>query len=234
MTNRILSHWSLDTDHSSYVSMVNVRVNVKPSRLFDVMVKAFVKDYVRVRSRIPGEFDVPDFKKYLYTILYLHVSGVNEERPRGYNFRFYSKKIAIPSAFITFLSQIGIVTDRDVGLIFQPQMEAEAGELLSESELREISDELFRISDLGLSLEQGLPDPTKCGSLGAMAVAMLESGDILSYRKDHPVYGFVAAVCQFNELTEVLGVGGLRVRYGTFSEYEMVAKTFLKAVDYEE
>jgi len=198
------------------------------------MVEAFEKEYTRVGSRLPGELPELNLKDYLYTLLYLHVCNVNDFKPQGYNKRFYSKEVAIPSAFVTFLAQIGEVTDRDMGLIFQPQMEAAADRLLAESELREISHELFSISDLGLSLEKGLPDPSKCGSLGTMAAVLVESGDILSYRKDHPVYGFVAAVCQFNELVNVLGIQGLRVRYGTLGEYEMIANTFLKVSDYED
>jgi len=234
MTERILSHWSLDTDHSKYVSLVNVKVTVKPDRLFDLMVQAFEKEYDRVGSRMPGEVLRLNLKDYLYTLLYLHVCNVNDYRPNGYQRKFYSKEVAIPSAFITFLAQIGEVTDRDMGLIFQPQMEAASDRLLAESEMREISYELFAISDLGLSLEKGLPDPSKCGSLGTMAAVLVESGDILSYRKDHPVYGFVAAVCQFNELVNVLGIQGLRVRYGTIGEYEMIAANFLKVSDYED
>jgi hypothetical protein len=143
-------------------------------------------------------------------------------------YRFLLREVEVPALFETILGQIGIVVDKDFGLRFVPKVEIQAQDLLSPSELFEYSQYVLYISNFGLRTTKGLPNPKDCGSLGAFAANMMDNGDILSYRKDHPVYGFVAACFEFNHLLEIIG-GGLRIKYGSVSEFESVADTILAA-----
>jgi hypothetical protein len=191
--------------------------------VFDTIVNSYRAELNRVSRTFVREPEV-DMDKYLYTLLWMHVLNVKDQLSREY--RQLAKKLAVPAAFMTFLAQVGEVIDRDFAIRFVPTIEADAPRLLSPSEMLEMSDELYSLTDHGFHAVQGLPRPEDSGSVGAMAACMLETGEIRSYRRDHPVYGLVAAALQFNELATFLGVNALRIRYGALSEYELLASSF--------
>lgn len=202
---------------STFVNLINVKVRITTDTLFDTLVKEYEKEVMRVGRHLGSTLNV-DLQRYMKTLLWMHVHNVNGTLPN--DFRMHVQRVEVPTVFATFMAQIGRVTDRDFGITFIPEIVLDAKELMSVSELIEVSNELTSIHRLGLHLVQGLPNPRDCGSLGSMGASLVESGDILSYRHDHPVFGFVSALFRFNATEELFGMTALRIRYGTLTEYE--------------
>lgn len=212
----IAEHFANDC---TFASLINVEVKIKPSGLFTALAEEYKKEINRLIMLQSTELNI-DVVKYFKTLLKLHVDNVNGTVHSSY--RPFVRTVEVPAVFATFLANIGRVTDKDFGISFWPSFNIEADDLLSPSELSDISGKLLSLYRIGLSTVQGLPNPTDSGSLGTMACSLVENGDILSYRHDHPVYGFISAVFNFNATEEILGLKALRVRYGSLSEYDNI------------
>jgi len=214
-------------DATTPKNFIVVEVEFGKTEVFQAMVDSFERETKRVaRFSANGAELTIDFNRYLSTLLWLHIGNVNGSVPREY--RFAIREIEVPAYFETVLAQIGIVIDKDFGIRFVPSFGINKDDLLSPSELLAASMEMMVLGDLGLRTVKGLPNPATSGSLGAMATNLVESGDVLSYRKDHPVYGFVAACFNFSHLQEMFG-NALRIKYGSLTEFKIVAETILSA-----
>jgi len=202
-----------------------VDVEVAPGTVFDEMSTAFMQELERVSQ--PHQID-GEMHEYLLTLLWMHIHRIRGTLPNEY--RPLVRVVEIPAAFFTFLMQIGDVVDRDFGLLLRVQIGFPINNILSPSEVMEFSNVLLSYTRKGFVTTKGMPNPDKAGTLGAMAAVLVETGDVLSYRHDHPVYGFVAACLQFSALNDFLGLNALRVRYGTLTEYQIAARYIAASV----
>jgi len=220
----LASHFANDC---TFASLINVEVKIKPAGLFSALAEEYKKEINRLIMLQSFEVNI-DVVKYFKTLLKLHIDNVNGSVHQSY--RPFVRTVEVPAIFATFLANIGRVTDKDFGISFWPSFNIEADELLSPSELADYSGKLLSLYRIGLATVQGLPNPSDSGSLGTMACSLVENGDVLSYRHDHPVYGFISAVFNFNATEEVLGLKALRVRYGSLSEYDNIIHTVFRSV----
>lgn len=200
-------------------SMAKQVVKMEPSVLLKDMAKLECNEMNRVMrftntSVIPT---VDDTEKYLYTLVYLRVLQVNNDK-KIKEYAFALKELNIPARIYQIILSLGECTDRDFGIRFVPIMEVDASLLMSPSELREMSDKLITISNEGyITVETGLPTAIQ-GELGFMACLMVNDEKIMSYRKDHPVYGFIAAFFKTELLSKSFDID-YRVYYGSIEDY---------------
>lgn len=203
---------------------ITVTVELKPSELFEEVSKVYEAEAERVmRFTVNQNFVVTknDFLKYFKTLLYLRVTkatGVKNNTTAAYHSDMRSYQV--PAFIHILLTSIGVATDRDFGFVFVPAVKGITDQdLLSPEEMREISLKLSRLSIEGLTcVDTGISMRPEC-ELSFMAVLNIE-GEILSYKKDHPLYGFYAAFFKHQIIDETLNPSALRIRYGSQKEYE--------------
>jgi len=205
-------------------TVAHVRINF--GSVFSKVVQAYTNEERRVSRFTPNPDSNFDWNRYLKSLMWLHVNNVNGSVPHSY--KFLVREVEVPALYETILAQVGVVVDKDFGIRFVPNIDVDAEDLMSPFEIMESSQFLLVLSELGIRTVKGLPNPKDSGSLGAMASSLVESGDILSYRKDHPVYGFIAACFEFDHLLQLMS-GALRIKYGSISEFEAVAETIFAA-----
>lgn len=204
------------------INMVEVKVEITPSELFQEVAVVYAMEAERVSrftSSTTAYLPVEDIEKYLNTLLYLRVArvnGVKNEITRGYHndFRSYN----IPTFIHTLLVSIGKATDYDFGFTFIPVISIQNEDLLSPSEMIETSRKFGILSLEGLSCVDTGISTNPNGELATMATFSIQK-EILSYRKDHPIYGFYAAFFNHKILGEVILPEGLRIRYGAQRDY---------------
>lgn len=210
------------------VNIVKVQVKLEPNQMFEDIASAYANEIVRI-TRFENKENILDedmIRKYFNTVLWLHVSNVTNSMNREYS-RF-RRNLVLPTVLVSVLLQIGEAVDQDFGLKFVPSYEIDSKDVLSVSELEEVSYELLRLERLGLKLTTtGLPQPKDCGTLGFMGCQLIENEEIRSYRHDHPVFGFFRSMFRSNSLTEIMGIESLRVRYGYYDHYSSLVKAFV-------
>lgn len=220
---------SLDVNGRSVAAnMVRVKVALKPNDMFDSIAEAYFHEIMRV-TRFEAKqtvISLDNVQKFFDTILYLHVRNCNQTLPQEY--RGIMKRVNLPTVLVAILSNIGEVTDSDFGLRFYPEYEIESEKLMSVSEIEDFSQELYRLEKLGIKITTtGLPMPNDCGTLGFMGCQLVDNKEVLSYRHDHPVYGFFQAMFKSNALSEIIGNNALRVRYGYYDHYSSLVRVFV-------
>jgi hypothetical protein len=210
------------------VNFVNVEVKIKPSKMLISLANEYDSEVDRITRFLPsGDLNI-DFPRYLKTLMHLHILRCTNGRLGDYN-NFLRGNVYIPAAFVVVMLQIGQVTDRDYGLIFTPVSEIDSKDLMSPSELERTSLDLLALESFGLKLAHRMPSTQESGSLGSMGASLVESGEVLSYRQDHPVYGFVTAMMSISATEEILGLKALRVKYGSESHYLSLISAFAQA-----
>lgn len=199
-----------------------IKVKVEPSELFADAALVYSNEAERVTrfsSNKNFEITPEQFEKYFKTLLYLRISRVNgteNETTRSYkhDIRTYN----VPAFVHTLLTSVGKAVDRDFGFEFIPTTSVEVKDMLSPSEMRDVSRKLNFLNVEGLvCVDTGISMRPE-GELSFMAVLNIEE-EVLSYKKDHPVYGFYAAFFKHTIVDQVLNSSALRVRYGTQSEF---------------
>lgn len=171
--------------------------------------------------------DVKDIEKYFNTILWLRVLQVNHDK-RIAPYAFANHSLNIPVRLVQILLSMGEAVDRDYGIRFMPSMDIEAEKQLSPEELREFSDKISVMIPEGyLVVETGLPTST-LGELGFMACLLVQDEKIYSYRKDHPVYGFIASFFRSELVSKAFGID-YRMYYGSIEDYRaMLSRIYRK------
>lgn len=207
------------------VNMVKVVVNFEANELFKDLAEMYFMEAERVTrfsSNINVAISVEEYLNYFKTLLFLRVSrvnGVQNETTKSYKNDL--RNYLIPAFVNTLLISIGRATDINFGFEFIPQTSIEAEELLSASEMRNISQKLRTLNLSGMvCVETGIA-MSPIGELSFMATMNIQ-GEILSYKKDHPVYGFYASLFNHTVVSELLEPKMLRIRYGAQDEYRHV------------
>lgn len=168
-----------------------------------------------------------DIEKYFNTILWLRVLQVNRDK-RLKPYAYANHSLNIPVRLVQILLSMGEAVDRDYGIRFVPSMDITAEMLLSPAELREYSDRISAMIPEGyLVVETGLPTST-LGELGFMACLLVQDEKIHSYRKDHPVYGFIASFFKSELISKAFEMD-YRMYYGSVEDYRaMLSRIYRK------
>lgn len=209
------------------VNTVTVTVKLQTSDLLQEAAKVYFLEGERVlrfTSNPNMQISEDEFFKYFSTLLYLRVSRVNgnmNATTKGYQADFRS--YYVPAFVHNLLCSIGKAVDYDYGFEFVPELKQDLESLLSPEEMRDISRRLSYMAreglvcvDTGVSLQ-----PT--GELAFMATLSVND-QILSYRKDHPIYGFYAAFFKHEIISGVLDPKMLRIKYGAVNDYNILVQ----------
>lgn len=208
-------------------SAVTVTVDVRPSDLVTKLSRVIFEELIRLANSgmldVVNEVGEEGILKYLKTLLYLRVLHVNGELKGQMSvYNKVTNYLVVPTFFYQILIEIGEARDDDYNIVFKPAYSIDSKDLLALDELTSISDFLRRFPTL--SVVNGMPND-KSGSLEFMAMQHV-AHEVTSYRKDHPVYGFLAAFFEQQEFNEVTG-SLHRIHYGSMEDYSLMMTTIM-------
>jgi hypothetical protein len=126
------------------------------------------------------------------------------------------------------LISVGKAYDKDFNLEFIPAYKVTGDNILSPEEMEALSSLFRQFNGVGLKCVVGMPNDTT-GELDFMAMCHVQD-EVVSYRKAHPVYGFLAAFFKQQELNKVTGTM-CRVIYGYESDYKYQLDALFNAID---
>lgn len=213
------------------VATINVAVEMNPSKLTERLAKEVHSDMMRI-ANLTGigaiVVEPEEILKYLKTLTFLRVSLVNGDQSKALNgYTRLVRILNIPIMFYQCLIAMGVATDRDFSIQFHPVYSIDSNDLLSPESMVEISDMMARLEQNGLKIVQGVPrDPE--GLLDFMALSHVE-GEVLGYKRTHPVNGFMAAFFAQHQLNDVTGMM-CRVLYGYETDYELYVSSVYHAM----
>lgn len=201
-----------------------VTVEFQPGKLVEDLAQALVNELFRVAGPVGERFlsglDAEDIRKYLCTLSFMRrvrVAGLNNHVTQLY--RPFNNNVAVPVLWYQVLIGIGKAMDRDYSIQFVPGTSINESDLLGPEEMRTISNLMFQFQNHGFKVVAGIPKGED-GELDFMAMAHVEE-TMLSYRKSHPVYGFLASFFATKEVSQALGAL-VRIRYGYDSDYAVM------------
>jgi len=175
-----------------------------------------------------ADVDVEGIRKYLSTLSFMRrvrVAGLNDRVTQAY--RGFTRSVACPVLWYQVLLGIGKAIDRDYSIEFIPGTSISESDLLAPEEMQMISDVMFRLQNNGFKVVAGIPLQEE-GELDFMAMAHVGE-TVLSYRKSHPVYGFLASFFASQEVSQALGAL-VRIKYGYDSDYRLMLSRVVASV----
>jgi hypothetical protein len=176
-----------------------------------------------------ADLTTEDIEKYLKTLVYLRVCKVNEtfnETTKLY--KSLAKYVEIPVLAYQLLISIGKAYDADYNLEFYPAYNITQDEVLGVAEMEALSSLFRQFTSSGLKTVKGMPNAID-GELDFMAMCHVED-EVVSYRKGHPVFGFLAAFFRQSKLNSVTGLL-CRVLYGYETDYKYQIDALFNAID---
>lgn len=217
----------------SSAACVKVTVHFEKGKLIASLGSILYREFERMvnyaNHPVLARLSEKDIQSYLCTLMYLRIakaSSTEDKTTIGY--RPYYRTYAVPVLFYQLLVSIGVCYDRDYNLEFVPAYTIEQEDLLSPQRMKEISDEFRAFEDRGMKIVGGLPkDPS--GELDLMAMCHV-TDEVVSYRKSHPVYGFLAAFLAEKELNQITGTM-CRIVYGYETDYEARLRILMNAIN---
>lgn len=203
-------------------NMVQVGVNFEVSELFNDLATMYYQEAERVTRFTSNEnvmVQTKEFDGYFRTLLFLRIARVNGvQNATTKSYKNDLRNYLVPAFVNVLLISIGKATDLNFGFEFYPTTSIDAKDLLSPTDMRNISQRLRILNMSGLvCVETGI-SMNPLGELEFMATMNIQ-GEILGYKKDHPIYGFYAAMFKHTIVSDVLVPKMLRVRYGAQDEY---------------
>lgn len=214
---------------------IRVVVNFEPGKMVEDLAHVLMAELIRVAGPVGeaalADVDVEDIRKYLCTLSFLRrarVAGLSTKSIQAY--RGFMRNAACPVLWYQVLIGIGKALDTDYGIEFIPGTSTDEKDLLAPEQMLAISDLMFRFQNNGFKVVAGVPMDEK-GELDFMAMAHVEE-TVLSYRKSHPVYGFLASFFASQEVSAALGAL-VRIKYGFDSDYRMLLTRVVASVGTE-
>jgi len=203
---------------------LKVTVNFVGTEMVGALAEVLRKELVRVAG-VAGDsylmgLSVEGICRYLTTLSWMRcvrVTGLSNKTTQAY--RHLERSVAVPVIWYQVLIGIGRAYDRDYSIEFIPGASISESDLLAPDEMLMISDLMFSLQNNGLKVVAGIPRDV-AGELDFMAMAHVEE-TVLSYRKTHPVYGFLASFFATEEVSKALGAL-VRIRYGVDSDYRVM------------
>lgn len=220
LNKELMAHF--ESEKTMTDATLTVEVTLNPSEVMEELALQLAEEMKRLApSGMKQVFDLEkeDIHKYLTTLSFMRVSHVRHSSDKTWGtYRELYSKIAVPCLAYQVLTAVGEVEDKDFSLRFIPAIALKADDLLAPDEMKAISDIMTRLERNGLKIVFGLPRED-VGELGFMAMSCVQE-EVRSYRKDHPVYGFLASFFKQAKLNEITGTM-TRVFYGYTQDYKL-------------
>lgn len=214
-------------------SLVNVVVKLENSSLITTLADKLLSEFQRV-SPYAGyaaisELESRDIERYLNTLTWMRVCAVNSSADKSWSaYKPLARYVAVPVLMYQLLVCIGIAYDRDYNLEFIPAYNVTQDDILSPEEMDKVSSLFRQFEQSGIKVVHGIPKD-RSGELEFMAMAHV-SDEVLSYKRSHPVYGFLAAFFRQQALNDITG-SMCRVLYGYESDYKFSIDALFNAID---
>lgn len=211
---------------------LRIVVSLQTDKLVEDLAQAYVGELIRVAGPVGEKMlvdvDAEGIRKYLSTLSFMRrarVAGLSNKITVAYSALY--RRVAVPVFWYQVLISIGKAIDRDYSIEFIPGTSIEESDLLSPEDMLHISDVMFRLQNNGFSVVAGLPLSEE-GDLEFMAMAHVGE-QVLSYRKSHPVYGFLASFFASHEVQQTLGAL-VRIKYGYDADYRVMLSRVVACV----
>jgi hypothetical protein len=212
---------------------VTIKTEVSSSEMINLMADKLMAEFERMAPYAGyapvSELTSEDIAKYLRTLLWLRVCTVLDSADKLANqYRPLKKTLAIPVLMYQLLICIGKAYDSDFNLEFVPACSITEEDLLGPDDMAGLS-RLFRsFENSGMKVVYGVPKDAE-GELDFMAMSHVDDV-VLSYKRSHPSYGFLASFVRQKKLNEVTGLMS-RVIYGYESDYKYQLDSLLSAIN---
>lgn len=211
---------------------ITVTVALRCSKLVEDLASTLMQELIRVAGPVGDamlrDVDVESIRKYLATLGWLRrVQSTRSWTKSNLDYKPFVRNAACPVLWYQVLIGMGKAVDRDYSIEFVPGTSIDEADLIDPDTLREISDVMFRLQNNGFKVCAGIPTGEE-GELDFMAMAHVEDS-VVSYRRTHPVYGFLASFFASHEVSNALGAL-VRVRYGYDSDYRVMLSRVVAGV----
>lgn len=212
---------------------VTMSVDVTPSvEMTEEVAKSLKAELDRVApyaGYLPvSQLTVEDIERYLKSLLWLRVKQCNHSLDTSVSqYRPEMKRYSIPVLWYQLLICVGRAHDREFNIEFKPAYSIDGEDLLSVDEMHNVSEVFASFENAGIKLVFGVPTDVD-GELDFMAMSHVEQV-VKSYRRSHPVYGFLAAFIRQQELNQITGTMS-RVIYGYDSDYVRQVSALMRAI----
>lgn len=211
---------------------INVQVRINASDMLTITAEKLLAEFNRMApytSYAPvSELTSSDIERYLKTLLWLRVCTVSDNADKSFNaYRKINRHLAVPVLIYQLLLCIGKAYDQDFNLEFTPVYSITEEEILGVTEMESLSSLFRSFEQSGMKVVYGLPSDAK-GELDFMAMSHVEDA-VVSYKRSHPCYAFLASFVRQQELSMVTGQMS-RVVYGYESDYKYQLDALLHAI----
>lgn len=212
---------------------ITVPVSVKSSDMEAFQAQKLLSEFIRMAPyagfSAVSELDSKDIEKYLKTLKWMRVCTVLGKADNQFRqYRTLANVVAVPVLEYQILVCIGKAYDRDYNLEFEPAYNVTEDDILSPAEMEAISSLFRQFENSGMKVVYGIPKSVE-GELDFMAMSHVGEA-IVSYRRSHPVYGFLASFIRQQKLNEVTGLMS-RVIYGYESDYKYQMDALINAIN---
>ena len=214
-------------------SLVSVVVELENSSLITVLAEKLLAELQRVApyaSFAPvAELESRDIERYLNTLTWMRVCAVNRSADKSWlAYKPLERSVTIPVLMYQLLICIGTAYDADYNIEFTPAYRVKQDDILSPAEMDKVSSLFRQFEQSGIKVVYGMPRDLS-GELEFMAMAHV-SEEIMSYKRSHPVYGFLAAFFRQQTFNEIVGSMN-RILYGYESDFRLQVDALMNAID---
>lgn len=210
-----------------------VTVNLDNSSMIELLAEKLLMEFERMApyaSYQPiSDLTSDDLVKYLKTLQFMRVSRVSYSSGKAYEpYKTIARYVNVPVLFYQLLLCIGKAYDREFNLEFKPAYNVPQEDLLSAEKMEAISSIFRQFEDSGMKVVRGIPNSEE-GELDFMAMSHVDD-TVVSYKRSHPVYGFLASFFRQKELHKITGTMS-RVIYGYDADFRMMLDATIDAID---
>lgn len=218
----------LGKDFEPSVNLVPVVTKVQfDSKGLEHLAAQYLNELTRLDPHRADKLVNTPMLPYFTTLLWLRVNYVQNRYPQGYS--DVANKLVTPVLMAQILIQTGEAFDSEFGIKFIPEMnEVDSSLILSPQEMMKVSDVIMALANKGLAVSKALPR-TKEGNIEFMAFQVLDQ-QVLSYRRSHPTYAFLAHFVQSKQFEEKLNAF-YRVEYGSVPLLDMMVTRTILSLD---
>jgi hypothetical protein len=212
---------------------ITIHVEVSSTDMIDLMAKKLMAEFERMAPYAGytpvSDLTSEDIARYLKTLLWLRVCTVLDTADKSSRcYQPLKKSLAIPVLMYQLLICIGRAYDSEFNLEFMPAYSITEEDLLSPDEMAGLSSLFRSFENSGMKVVYGVPYDRE-GELDFMAMSHVDDV-VVSYKRSHPSYAFLASFVRQQKLNEVTGLMS-RVIYGYDSDYKYQLDALLTAIN---
>lgn len=212
---------------------ITIHVEVSSTDMIDLMAKKLMAEFERMAPYAGytpvSDLTSEDIARYLKTLLWLRVCTVLDTADKSSRcYQPLKKSLAIPVLMYQLLICIGRAYDSEFNLEFMPAYSITEEDLLGPDEMAGLSSLFRSFENSGMKVVYGVPFDRE-GELDFMAMSHVDDV-VVSYKRSHPSYAFLASFVRQQKLNEVTGLMS-RVIYGYDSDYKYQLDALLTAIN---